>query len=342
MGRLSMWALFAVLLLALPWAGTGYVVFLACLCGVNIVATVGLNITTGYTGLLSLSHAGFVAVGAYTTALLSNHWGVPILFCILLSGVMASVVGCVFGLPSFRLKGVYLAVATLAAQYTIIFALRQGGAVTGGDAGLVVTIPQIGDLALDSNQKFYFVVAAVTVLAIWISRNLFYTRIGRAFIAIRERDFTAEVFGINLMRYKALAFMIGAFYAGVAGSLLAGFMRVVTPEQFSLTESVFYLAAVVVGGAGSIAGSIIGAVFMTLIPELISFVLESTQGAFGFRAIAILGPVREIVFGGMIVAFLVFEPRGLSEIVKRLVARIKRKNNTSSYDAHSEHKTHAN
>lgn len=339
MGRRSMWILFVAMLLALPWAGSGYVVFLACLCGVNIIATLGLNITTGYTGLLSLSHAAFVAVGAYTTALLSNHWGVPIILCILLSGVMASLVGLVFGLPSFRLKGVYLAVATLAAQYTIIFALRQGGAITGGDAGLVVAIPQIGGFPLDSNQKFYFIVVTVTVLSVWISRNLFFTRIGRAFIAIRERDFTAEVFGINLMRYKALAFMIGAFYAGVAGSLLAGFMRVVTPEQFSLTESVFYLAAVVVGGAGSIAGSIIGAVFMTLIPEFISYGLESTQEAFGFRAIAVLGPVREIVFGAMIVAFLVFEPRGLSEIVKRLVARIK---NKSSYESRREPKINGN
>ena len=117
MGRVSIWVSLAILLLALPWVSTGYVVFLACLCGVNIVATLGLNITTGYTGLLSLSHAGFVAVGAYTTALMSNHFGVPILVCILLSGVMASLVGGVFGLPSFRLKGVYLAVATLAAQY---------------------------------------------------------------------------------------------------------------------------------------------------------------------------------------------------------------------------------
>ena len=199
----------------------------------------------------------------------------------------------------------------------------------------MVSIPQIGGFAFDTNQKFYFVIAIVTVLAIWISRNLFFTRIGRAFIAIRERDFTAEVFGINLMRYKALAFMIGAFYAGVAGSLLAGFMRVVTPEQFSLTESVFFLAAVVVGGAGSIAGSIIGAVFMTLIPEFISFVLDSTQGAFGFRAIAILGSVREIVFGAMIVAFLVFEPRGLSEIAKRIWARIKAKKNSSPDDVRS-------
>jgi branched-chain amino acid transport system permease protein len=131
--------------------------------------------------------------------------------------------------------------------------------------------------------------------------------------------------------------MIGAFYAGVAGSLLAGFMRVVTPEQFSLTESVFYLAAVVVGGAGSIAGSIIGAVFMTLIPEFIAFALESTQEAFGFRAIAILGSVREIVFGGMIVAFLVFEPRGLSEVARRIWARLKRTKSSSSDNAHSKH-----
>lgn len=313
----------ALVFLALPWVSSGYVLFLVCLCSINVVATLGLNITTGYTGLLSLSHAAFVAVGAYTTALLSNHWGASIPLCIVASAVVASLVGGIFGLPSFRLKGVYLAVATLAAQYTIIFILREGGKVTGGDSGLALTMPHLAGWALDSNARFYFVIVPVTALAIWVARNLFQTRIGRAFIAIRERDFTAEAFGIDLLRHKAVSFMLGAAYAGVAGSLLAGFMRVVTPEQFGLTESVFYLAAVVVGGAGSIAGSIVGAVFMTLVPEFLAFALNKTQGLLQFQALAVLGSVREIAFGAIIVAFLVLEPRGLIEVFRRVLARVR-------------------
>ncbi|MGQ3003558.1 MAG: branched-chain amino acid ABC transporter permease [Hydrogenophaga sp.] len=314
--------LIAAALLLLPWLGNDYVVFLACLCGVHIVATLGLNITTGYAGLLSLSHAGFLAVGAYTTVILSNNTGLPFLVLLLVAGFVASVVGCLFGLPSFRVKGVYLAVATLAAQFTIIFALRHGGEFTGGDGGLVMKIPTIAGFALDSNRTFYFVVLAVVLLALWITRNLFRTRIGRAFVAIRERDFTAEVFGIPLATYKALAFMIGAFFAGVAGALLAGFMRVVTPDQFSLTESVFYLAAVVVGGVGSIAGSVVGAVFMTLMPEALMAILERAQSLLGFKAVTVIGPMKEIVFGAMIVGFLVLEPHGLIEAIRRMFARL--------------------
>lgn len=318
------WRVLAVVvLLLLPWLGNEYVVFLACLCGVHIIATLGLNITTGFAGLLSLSHAGFLAVGAYTTIILSNHTPIPFVLLLVIAGLVTSVVGCLFGLPSFRVKGVYLAVATLAAQFTIVFALRHGGELTGGDGGLVMKIPTIAGFALDSNRSFYFVVLAVALLALWGTRNLFRTRIGRAFVAIRERDFTAEVFGIPLASYKALAFMIGAFFAGVAGALLAGFMRVVTPDQFSLTESVFYLAAVVVGGAGSIAGSVVGAVFMTLMPEALMAFLERSQHLLGFKAVTVIGPMKEIVFGAMIVAFLVLEPHGLIEAIKRILARLR-------------------
>jgi branched-chain amino acid transport system permease protein len=170
------------------------------------------------------------------------------------------------------------------------------------------------------DQGFYYFVVGVTVILLVVARNLFRTRVGRAFIALRERDYAAEVLGINVVRYKLLAFALGAAYAGVAGSLLAVFLRIVNPDQFTLLASVFFLAAVVVGGQASILGSILGAAFMTLMPEILREVLE-LFGPGGTADVAgIFSPLREFIFGALIVGFLIFEPRGLAGLVDRLRA----------------------
>jgi branched-chain amino acid transport system permease protein len=306
-------------LLLMPWLSSSYMLFLACLCGVNVIAAIGLNITTGYTGLLSIGHAAFVAIGAYVTAIMLTRWDVSLPICILASGVAAGAVGGLFGLPSLRIKGAYLAIATLSAQFIVVFILREGGDITGGDRGIVVTSPQFAGFRLDSNARIYFAILVVTVLTAWIARNLFKTKIGRALIAVRERDYTAEVLGINPVRYKLAGFVIGAFYAGVSGALLAGFLRIVTPDQFQLAQSIFYLAAIVVGGMGSILGSIVGALFMTLVPELLRVALDVLQETFGFQAAAVLAPLRDVIFGAMIVGFLIFQPRGLAGLIERAI-----------------------
>jgi branched-chain amino acid transport system permease protein len=304
----------AAVLMVLPYFSTGYILFLATLVAINIIATVGLNITVGYAGLLSIGHSAFIGVGAYASALMAIHLGTPLALNLVIGGIAAFIVGVVFGAPSLRIKGVYLAIATLAAQYSLYFVFQQWTPVTGGDRGL--SVPGTDILGLRETGFYYFVLAVMVLLCV-AARNLFRTRVGRAFIALRERDYAAEVLGIDVVRYKLLAFAIGAAYAGVAGALLGSFLRIVNPDQYTLLASVFFLAAVVVGGQASILGSILGAAFMTLMPELLRTLLEFS-GALGVSDIAgILSPLREFIFGAMIVGFLIFEPRGFAGLYYR-------------------------
>jgi len=171
-------------------------------------------------------------------------------------------------------------------------------------------------VVLDSSFKLYWVIVPITVLLLIGAANLFRTRIGRAFIAIRDRDISAEVLGIPLLRYKLLSFAISSFYAGVAGGLFAYFFRAITPESFPLIMSIFFLAAVIVGGMGTMLGSVLGAVFMTLVPEVLKLIVGWLP--LGDSAMLVLSPVRTIVFGLMIVLFLIFEPHGLAEVWRRI------------------------
>ncbi|NEI74568.1 branched-chain amino acid ABC transporter permease [Rhizobium lusitanum] len=311
------WILLALGLLLLPSVGSVYVIYMSCLIAINVIATVGLNITVGYTGLLSIGHSAFLGVGAYVSALMSLYLGTPLVVNIIAGGIAAFAVGLVFGIPALRIKGVYLAIATLAAQYLLYFIFQQWETVTGGDRGL--SLPKL-DIFGMGDTGFYYAVVLVTFITCLAARNFFRTRVGRSFIAVREKDYAAQVLGINVVRTKLMAFGIGAAYAGVAGGLLSAFLRLVNPDQFTLAVSVFYLAAVVVGGRASILGSILGALFMTLMPELLRFGLENIAGS-GADLASLLSPLREIFFGALIVGFLIFEPRGLVGLVKRALGQ---------------------
>lgn len=322
--QIAGWIALAIALAAFPAVASGYALFMATLVAINVIATVGLNITVGYAGLLSIGHSAFIGVGAYASALMAIKFGTPLLLNVIVGGGAAFLVGLIFGAPSLRIKGVFLAIATLAAQYSLYFVFQQWTSVTGGDRGL--SVPQanlLGAINLGDSGFYLFVIVLAVVLCI-ASRNLFRTRVGRAFIAVRERDYAAEVLGINVVQTKLLAFGLGAAYAGVAGALMASFLRIVNPDQFTLLVSVFFLAAVVVGGQASLLGSLLGATFMTLMPEM----LRETMDVFGTRLGAtdiagLLSPLREFIFGAMIVGFLYFEPRGLAGLVHRLFASLK-------------------
>jgi branched-chain amino acid transport system permease protein len=309
-------AALAVLLLLFPLGANGYIIGLACMLGIHVIAAAGLNIMTGYTGLISLGHAAFMGVGCYTAAYLAQR-GVPFWLTIPAGGGMCALLGLVVGIPSLRIKGLYLAVATLAMQFILIFVFREWESVTGGVRGVSVPDATLFGMELDNDYRMYYVILPCAALLLVAARNLFRTRIGRAFIAIRDKDISAEVLGIDLFRYKLLAFAIGSFYAGVAGALLGYFYRAMTPEYFTLALSIFYLAAIIVGGLGSTIGTILGAFFMTLIPELLRAGV-SLAALWAPSATEILSPVREIVFGALIIAFLVFEPHGLAEIWRRV------------------------
>lgn len=309
----------AALLLALlvfPWTVNGYIAGLACVLGIHVISAAGLNIMTGYTGLISLGHAAFMGVGCYSAAYFAQR-GLPFYLTIPLGGLVAAILGLVVGVPSLRIKGLYLAVATLAMQFILVFVFREWESVTGGVRGVNVPNASLFGFELDNDFRMYYVIAFCAIVLLTGARNLFRTRIGRAFIAIRDKDISAEVLGINLFRYKLTAFAIGSFYAGVAGALLGYFYRAMTPEYFTLALSIFYLAAIIVGGLGSMLGTILGALFMTLVPELLRAVV-SFIAQWAPRAVEILSPMQEMVFGILIIGFLVFEPHGLTEIWRRV------------------------
>ncbi len=317
-GTVRLWlGLLLVALALFPFLAGDYLLYMANLTGTAVVAAVGLNILTGAAGQISLGHAAFVGVGAYTAAILGTRLGVPFLLCLPLSGLSAAVCGIIVGAPSMRMKGLYLCIATLAAQVIFEYLFNNWESLTGGIRGINVPAPEVLGIKLDNEFKFYFVTVPVVILAVTAARNLFRTRVGRAFIAIRERDFSAELMGINLFRYKLYAFAVSSFLAGVAGCLWVNFIRIVTPEHFPLHESIRYLAMIIVGGLGSVLGSIFGAVFMTLVPEVLKNGLSLLRTV-DPEAMAYLSPMQTVVFGLLIVVFLVFEPHGLAEMWRRV------------------------
>ncbi len=305
----------AVLLFLFPFVASEYWLYLACLVAINVASTMGLNLLTGYTGLVSLGQAAFMGLGAYSAAILQLRLGTPLFVNLLAGGLVAMLAGVLVGLPSLRVKGLYLAIATIAAGVIVHFIFSHFAALTGGTGGLSVPPASLFGIVLDTSFRLYWVIVPLTLLMLVGAANLLRTRIGRAFIAIRDRDISAAVLGIPLLRYKLLSFAISSFYAGVAGGLFAYFFRAVTPESFPLLMSIFFLAAVIVGGMGSVLGSVLGAVFMTLVPELLKIVVGLLPID---NATLILSPVRTIVFGALIVLFLIFEPLGLAEMWRRL------------------------
>lgn len=316
-------ALLGLVLVLFPFVAGDYLVYMACVAATAVISIIGLNILTGYTGLLSIGHAAFNGIGAYACAVAAVKFGWPFWMAVPFGGLVAALAGVVVGLPSLRIKGLYLAIATLAAQYLFLFAAQHWESVTGGDRGLGVTPAGFFGVRLDSDFRLYWLIMPVTVLMCVAAHNLFRTRIGRSFIAVRERDYSAEVLGIDLLSTKLLAFAIASFYAGIAGALMAYFFKVVNPEQYTFTASIFQLTAIIVGGLGSVLGSILGALFMVAVPEVLKAVVSAMAGADGVRSAIMLASARELVFGLLIVGFLLFEPYGLAEIVRRARAALR-------------------
>lgn len=303
-------------LLVFPFIANDYWLYLACLVAINIASATGLNILTGYTGLVSLGQAAFMGLGAYTVAILEQRLATPAIFNLIAGGGVAMLAGIVVGIPSLRVKGLYLAIATIAASFILHFIFVNWASLTGGASGLTVPPARFFGIPLDTSFRLYWLAVPVMLAMLVCTANLFRTRIGRAFIAIRDRDISAEVLGIALLRYKLISFALSSFYAGVAGGVWAYFFRVVTPESFPLMLSIFFLAAIIVGGMGTILGGILGALFMTMVPELLKLIVGWLP--LGNEAAVILSPVRTIVFGLLIIGFLIYEPLGLQELWRRL------------------------
>lgn len=305
-------------LMVLPLFASHYLISLANFISITIIVVLGLQIVFGYCGLVSFGQAAFMAVGAYTSAILTVKLGLPFWIALPLSGIAAGLVGIIGGAPSLRIKGFYLAVATMAIHAVIIW-LAIHLEVTGGASGLNASSPKLGPLVFDTDQSMYYIIVPIMLLLTLAAKNLTRSKVGRAFIAIRDNDLAAAVMGINLYYYKLLAFFIACFYAGIGGSLWAHWMLVVHPEQFTLIHAIYYVGMIVVGGMGSITGVFLGVGVIRLLDELVMFASPPLAAAFpwvGMYPAAVLGVAA---FGFVLSLFLIFEPRGLAhrwEIVK--------------------------
>ena len=314
-GRL--WSLFGIafLFVILPLIVSPYLLHVLNMIGIASIAAIGLNILIGYTGQISLGHGAFIGVGAYAAAILATSANIPFLLNLPLAGLISALVGMIFGIPSGRLKGLYLTIATLAGQIIIEYVLLHWESLTQGTMGITLPRPSIFGFELASDRNFYFIISLCLVVMIWIAVNLMRTKYGRAFIAIRDNDRAAEGMGIPIFRYKLLSFGISSFYAGFAGALWAYYMVSITTEPFNLGLSVEYIAMVIIGGLGSITGSIFGACFIAFLNEILRWLTDiiMNMGIFTDAGLNV-APLREFFFGLAIVIFILFEPRGLAEV----------------------------
>jgi branched-chain amino acid transport system permease protein len=298
-----------------------YYLSIASLVWISIIGALGLNILVGYTGQVSIGHGAFMSVGAYTAANFANRLGAPWPVNLLAGGLMAALIGAIVGIPSLRIKGLYLAIATLAGQLIIEWVINHVTFISGGvQASIEVARPRLGPLVLDTNLEMYYFLLVFVVLAIIGVMNLMRSRVGRAFIAIRDQDIAAEIIGINIFRYKLVAFAISSFYAGVTGVLYTYFLGIANYEQFQIGVSIDYLAMIIIGGLGSVLGSIFGAIFVTLLPIVIRLFMEAFGGIF-FEPQTVLNLIpnlRLMLFGALIIFFLIVEPEGLNRLWRNI------------------------
>jgi branched-chain amino acid transport system permease protein len=312
------WFVFLLILVALMLLGSTvgiganeYHYFIMNLILINLIAAIGLQLLVGFTGLLSLGHAAFMGVGAYTSALLLANWGCPFILSILGAGLVAALLGIIVGFPSLRIKGFYLMVATLAFQFVIDYVIIHWEGVTRGIRGIELPAPHVFGISLEKNQAFFILLFILTIFLMWGAKNITRSKIGRAFIAIRDNDVSAEIIGIPIFPYKLLSFSISAFYAGIAGALFAGLLRTAIPEDYTFLHSIIFLAMVLVGGLGRLVGTVFGVIFITLVPVLLDLIVSYIANVYDPNFTILLGPLKEFIFGGLIILFIIVEPEGL-------------------------------
>jgi branched-chain amino acid transport system permease protein len=313
-------ALMVVLLLAAPYVLDRYWLGIANTILIAVIGAVGLNILVGFTGQISLGQGGFLAVGAYTSAILSGRAGLPAPISILIAVVMTAAIGAFFGLPALRLKGLYLAIATLASQEIIMFIVRRWTWLTEGQGFIEVERLSVLGWSIKRQTfevQWYWLLLAITIAVVVVARNLFRTALGRSFMAVRDQDIAAQAIGVNITRAKVTAFAVSSGFVGLAGALTAHYTETVTWERFTLDVSILYLAMIIVGGLGSIAGAVYGAIFIGLLPPLLTEVVETLSSSMPGLTDQ-LPAIRNAVFGVAIIVFLLVEPRGLDRIWTRL------------------------
>ncbi|MEM7445160.1 MAG: branched-chain amino acid ABC transporter permease [Pseudomonadota bacterium] len=287
------------------------------------IAALGLNILVGFTGQISIGHAAFFGFGAFASVFIYETTSIPVFFCIPLAGVMTAAVGLIFGVPAARIKGLYLAIATLAAQFILQDFFARADWFSGGSHGSVARPLEIFGYSFRSVHAYWWIVLAYVVVLYLAATNLMRSRDGRALIAVRDHYLSAEIMGVNLTKYRILSFGIASFYAGVGGALFAHHNLFVQVESFTIFFSILFLGMVIIGGLGSIMGTIFGTIFITMLPEATEAVAAMLRGGAVDRALNLgsaLNYLKEMAIGLAIILFLIFEPEGLAHRWRQIKA----------------------
>jgi branched-chain amino acid transport system permease protein len=304
-----------IFLFTLPLYSSGKVIGIMNVIWITLIAVVGLQINVGYAGQVNMGQSAFMGVGAYGAGALSFHFNLPIWITIPAAGLGSALFGSMFGLVAVRVKGFYLALTTIAAQYVFAFIMiKLPKAWFGQIEGLRLNPVSLFGIEFDSDIRIYYLVASVAMIMIYGAWGLVRSRTGRALVAIRDNDNAADIIGINVFYYKSLSFFIGAFYAGIAGALWAYYIRYVLSDMFSLWLSVWYLGMLIVGGMGSILGAIIGTLVIRLLQEFIVYFGPWITEFKIFSGIGgeVIFASMNILLGCVVIFFVIFEPRGLA------------------------------
>jgi branched-chain amino acid transport system permease protein len=303
-GQVFWYGALMALLLAAPFMAGEYLMSqLHFICIYSIVG-LGLMLLVGFTGQISLGHAAFLGIGAYTEALLQAK-GVPFAVSLPCAALMSALFGWILGLPALRLKGIYLAMATFAFNIVVVEVLARWESLTAGNSGLHVKAVDLFGFKMDGDASFYYLCLGLAVLSVLGVMNLLRSPTGRAFVAIRDSEISASCMGVNLATYKTLSFALSAALTGIAGALYAHKVSFISPEQFTLLQSIELVTIVILGGIGFVHGAVLGAAFVIVLPQMISLAkdyLPSTVATSGLQA---------IVFGLVLIGFIIFEPLGL-------------------------------
>lgn len=284
-----------IILLILPWLLGSFYLYTLSLILVNIIIATGLNLLTGNAGQVSLCNSTFMAIGAYSAMVLNLHFGFTYWLALPLGGLIAAALGFGLGGPALRLRGYYLALATLGFLEIMQIVIQEASGLTGGVRGLLAPRPTFAGFKLN-DQSFYYFILVITFMMVYVARNLLRSPLGRAFNAIRNSEAAAQSLGISLAQVKVFAFTISAFYAGLAGGLYAPLVGFVDPVEFGLWTSIFHLTMIIVGGLGSLMGSVVGAIVITGLPEWLRGLKE----------------YRDLAFGAVLLCFLIFMPTGIA------------------------------
>lgn len=296
-GNLGWLLLLALALLFPAVSGNSYHLSVMTMAFILAIATLGLNLITGYTGQFNLAHAGFMAVGAYTVGILTVDYGVSFWPAFLLSGIVSAVLGFFVGLLSLRLKGHYFSIFTLCVGYIMFLLIEKGDSVTHGTVGIMgIPAPTaIGPLSFNSPLSQYYLTLFFLVLGVWVMRRIVHSILGRGFMAVRNSDELAEALGINLMRNKILSFVLSVFYAGLAGGLYAGHVRFLGPDMAYVSHTFDMVMFMLVGGIGTVLGPVLGAILVPWITQYLQFLQD----------------YRMVVFGPLLIMLLIFVPDGI-------------------------------